>query len=166
VFYSGLDHIEVLDPRKTRLKPDDTSKHAKARLYLEAVIRKTALPQTEHGIALADSFLMDRQEHQLRPAELALSMRNPQPRLLIADVVGLGKTLEIGVILAELIRRGASSSSRPRMCWSSSSASCGPASPSPWSVWTPQASSASSRRSRRGGTRSPTSSGSSSPWTP
>jgi ERCC4-related helicase len=106
VFYSGLDHIEVLDPRKTRLVPDDTSKHAKARLYLEAVIRKTALPQTEHGIALADSFLMDRQEHQLRPAELALSMQNPQPRLLIADVVGLGKTLEIGVILAELIRRG------------------------------------------------------------
>ncbi|MGY5126078.1 SNF2-related protein [Streptomyces nigrescens] len=106
VFYSGLDQIDVLDPRKTRLVPDDTSKHAKARLYLEAVIRKTALPQTEHGIALADSFLMDRQEHQLRPAELALSMRNPQPRLLIADVVGLGKTLEIGVTLSELIRRG------------------------------------------------------------
>ncbi|TVL91037.1 DEAD/DEAH box helicase [Streptomyces sp. SAJ15] len=106
VFYSGLDRIEVLDPRKTRLVPDETSKHAKARLYLEAVIRKTALPQTEHGIALADSFLMDRQEHQLRPAELALSMRNPQPRLLIADVVGLGKTLEIGITLSELIRRG------------------------------------------------------------
>ncbi|MFF9115990.1 SNF2-related protein [Streptomyces massasporeus] len=106
VFYSGLDQIDVLDPRKTRLVPDDTSKHAKARLYLEAVIRKTALPQTEHGIALADSFLMDRQEHQLRPAELALSMHNPQPRLLIADVVGLGKTLEIGITLAELIRRG------------------------------------------------------------
>ncbi len=106
VFYSGLDQIDVLDPRKTRLVPDDTSRHAKARLYLEAVIRKTALPQTEHGIALADSFLMDRQEHQLRPAELALSMRNPQPRLLIADVVGLGKTLEIGITLAELIRRG------------------------------------------------------------
>ncbi|MEV0494209.1 DEAD/DEAH box helicase [Streptomyces atratus] len=106
VFYSGLDMIEVLDPRKTRLAPDDTSKHAKARLHLEAVIRKTALPQTEHGIALADSFLMDQQQHQLRPAELALSMRNPQPRLLIADVVGLGKTLEIGITLSELIRRG------------------------------------------------------------
>ncbi|MFE7113833.1 DEAD/DEAH box helicase [Streptomyces sp. NPDC057654] len=106
VFYEGLDQIDVLDPRRTRLVPDDTSKHAKARLYLEAVIRKTALPQTEHGLALSGSHLMDRQEHQLRPAELALSMRNPQPRLLIADVVGLGKTLEIGIVLAELIRRG------------------------------------------------------------
>ncbi|MFD8784306.1 DEAD/DEAH box helicase [Kitasatospora sp. NPDC059599] len=106
VFYQGLDQIDVLDPRKTDLVEDETSKHAKARLYLEAVIRKTALPQTEHGLALADSFLMDRQEHQLRPAERALSMRNPQPRLLIADVVGLGKTLEIGITLAELIRRG------------------------------------------------------------
>ena len=58
------------------------------------MIRKTALPQTEHGLALADGFLMDKQTHQLRPAELALSMKNPQPRVLIVDVVGLGKTQE------------------------------------------------------------------------
>ncbi|MEU9126118.1 DEAD/DEAH box helicase [Streptomyces sp. NPDC048506] len=106
VFYDKLDHIEVLDPKKTRLVADDSPNHRKARLYLEAVIRKTALPQTERGLALADNFLMDQQTHQLRPAELALSMKNPQPRVLIADVVGLGKTLEIGILLAELIRRG------------------------------------------------------------
>ncbi len=29
IFYSGLDVIEVLDPRKTELVPDETSKHAK-----------------------------------------------------------------------------------------------------------------------------------------
>src|SRR4051812_8268094 len=70
-------------------------------------MRKTFLPQTEHGLALADGVLMDQQVHQLRPAELALSLeKNPQPRILIADVVGLGKTLEIGLTLAELIRRG------------------------------------------------------------
>ncbi|WP_407111614.1 hypothetical protein ACE1N8_31860 [Streptomyces sp. DSM 116494] len=89
-----LDDIQVLDPRRTELVPDDSPNHRKARLYLEAVIRKTALPQTEHGLALADGFLMDKQTHQLRPAELALSMKNPQPRVLIADVVGLGKTQE------------------------------------------------------------------------
>ncbi|WP_411089791.1 SNF2-related protein [Streptomyces sp. 061-3] len=106
VFYDKLDYIEALDPKKTLLVPDDSPNHRKARLYLEAVIRKTALPQTEHGLALADNFLMDQQTHQLRPAELALSKENPQPRVLIADVVGLGKTLEIGILLAELIRRG------------------------------------------------------------
>lgn len=106
VFYEKLDHIEVLNPRRTRLVGDDSPNHRRARLYLEAAIRKTALPQTEHGLALADSFLMDRQTYQLRPAELALSMRNPQPRILVADVVGLGKTLKIGLLLAELIRRG------------------------------------------------------------
>lgn len=106
VFYEKLDHIEPIDPDKTRLVPDSSPNHRKARLYLEAVIRKTALPQTEHGLALVGNFLMDQQTHQLRPAELALSKENPQPRVLIADVVGLGKTLEIGILLAELIRRG------------------------------------------------------------
>ncbi|MCX5274298.1 DEAD/DEAH box helicase [Streptomyces virginiae] len=106
VFYERLDHIEPLDPDKTRLVPDSSPNHRKARLYLEAVIRKTALPQTEHGLALVGNFLMDQQTHQLRPAQLALSMENPQPRVLVADVVGLGKTLEIGILLAELIRRG------------------------------------------------------------
>ncbi|MEU1590564.1 DEAD/DEAH box helicase [Micromonospora sp. NPDC005710] len=106
VFYQRLDDIRVLDPRKTELVADDSAHHRRARLFLEAVFRKTALPQTEHGLALAEGFLMNRQVHQLRPAELALSMKNPQPRILIADVVGLGKTLEIGILLAELIRRG------------------------------------------------------------
>lgn len=106
VFYTEIDDVAVLDPKNTRLAGDDSPHHRRARLHLEAVIRKTALPQTESRLALAGEFLMDHQTHQLRPAELALSMRNPQPRLLIADVVGLGKTLEIGILLAELIRRG------------------------------------------------------------
>ena len=106
VFYDGIDRVQVLDPRHTELVADDSSNHRRARLYLEAVVRKSFLPQSEKGLALAGNFLLDAQTHQLRPAELALSMRNPQPRLLIADVVGLGKTLEIGILLAELIRRG------------------------------------------------------------
>jgi ERCC4-related helicase len=106
VFFTGLDRIELLDPRRTRLVPDDSPNFRRSRLFLEAVLRKTPLPQAERGLALADSFLLDSLPYQQRPAQLALSGRNLRPRLLIADVVGLGKTLEIGLTLAELIRRG------------------------------------------------------------
>ncbi|MCV2463857.1 DEAD/DEAH box helicase [Streptomyces sp. ICN988] len=106
VFFTGLDRIELLDPRLTRLVRDDSPNFRRSRLFLEAVLRKTPLPQAERGLALADSFLLDALPYQQRPAQLALSGRNLRPRLLIADVVGLGKTLEIGLTLAELIRRG------------------------------------------------------------
>ncbi|CBG73592.1 putative helicase SNF2 family protein [Streptomyces scabiei 87.22] len=106
VFFSGLDRIELLDPRATALVMDDSPNYRRSRLFLEAVLRRTALPQSERRLALADSFLMDPLPYQRRPAELALSGANLRPRLLIADVVGLGKTLEIGLTLAELIRRG------------------------------------------------------------
>ncbi|MQS09073.1 SNF2-related protein, partial [Streptomyces alkaliphilus] len=106
VFFTGIDRVELLRPEDTTLVPDTSSYFRRARLFLEAVLRKTPLPQTERGLALADRFLLDALPYQQRPAELALSMRNLRPRLLIADVVGLGKTLEIGLLLAELIRRG------------------------------------------------------------
>jgi ERCC4-related helicase len=106
VFFTGLDRIELLDPRHTRLVRDDSPNFRRSRLFLEAVLRKTPLPQAERGLALADSFLLDSLPYQQRPAQLALSGRNLRPRVLIADVVGLGKTLEIGLTLAELIRRG------------------------------------------------------------
>jgi ERCC4-related helicase len=106
VFFTGLDTIELIDPRRTKLVRDESSNFRRSRLFLEAVLRKTALPQSERRLALADSFLLDSLPYQRRPAELALSGRNLRPRLLIADVVGLGKTLEIGLTLAELIRRG------------------------------------------------------------
>ncbi len=106
VFFTRLDAIELIDPRDTRLIADDSPNYRRSRLFLEAVLRRTALPQSERRLALADSFLLDSLPYQLRPAELALSGANLRPRLLIADVVGLGKTLEIGLTLAELIRRG------------------------------------------------------------
>ncbi|MGC0373570.1 SNF2-related protein [Streptomyces sp. SAI-229] len=106
VFFDKLDRIELLDPKLTRLVRDDSPNFRRSRLFLEAVLRKTPLPQAERGLALADSFLLDALPYQQRPAQLALSGRNLRPRLLIADVVGLGKTLEIGLTLAELIRRG------------------------------------------------------------
>lgn len=106
VFFTALDDVQLMDPRRTRLTLDDSPTFRRSRLFLEAVLRKTPLPQSERGLALADSFLLDSLPYQHRPAQLALSGKNLRPRMLIADVVGLGKTLEIGLTLAELIRRG------------------------------------------------------------
>ncbi|WP_199547875.1 DEAD/DEAH box helicase [Streptomyces sp. N35] len=104
-FLTSLDRPQVLRPEETRLVPDASPEFRRSRLFLEAVMRKTPLPQAERRLALTEGFLLDRMDYQLRPAEKALA--NPlSPRILIGDVVGLGKTLEIGVLLGELIRRG------------------------------------------------------------
>jgi ERCC4-related helicase len=104
VFFTGVEEPKLLRPEETEPVADETAGFAKSRLFLEAVLRRTPLPQSERGLALTDRFLLDPLTYQQRPAELAL--QGIRPRVLLADVVGLGKTLEIGLILAELIRRG------------------------------------------------------------
>ncbi|MFD6949109.1 MULTISPECIES: DEAD/DEAH box helicase [unclassified Nocardiopsis] len=104
VFFTGIDTVVPLRPEETTLVHDLSSGYADSRLYLESVLRRTPLPQSERRLAMTGTFLLDEKVYQQRPAELAL--RALRPRVLIADVVGLGKTLEIGLLLAELIRRG------------------------------------------------------------
>ncbi|WP_327049552.1 DEAD/DEAH box helicase [Microbispora sp. NBC_01189] len=96
--------VQLMRPEDTVLVADHSPKFARSRLFLEAILRRTPLPQTERRLAMADGFLLNPLRYQRRPAELAL--KGLRPRILLADVVGLGKTLEIGLTLAELIRRG------------------------------------------------------------
>ena len=55
-----------------------------------------------HAAARADLVLMP---YQLEPA--IETIRNGSPRILLADAVGLGKTIQAGIITAELVRRRA-----------------------------------------------------------
>ncbi len=102
VFLTDLDVITPLQPEDTELVNDDSAGYRKSRLYLESLLRQT--PPTGSSIHLGHRAAMDLKNYQLTPAVKALSQ--PRPRLLIADAVGLGKTLEVGILLSELIRRG------------------------------------------------------------
>ena len=103
VFLTRLEpKIEVLDPAQTRLVPDNSPQFADSRLYMESLLRQ-AVPSDER-IHVGHLGAMDSVAYQLDPARQAL--RQPRQRILIADAVGLGKTLEAGVLVSELIARG------------------------------------------------------------
>ncbi|WP_045213048.1 helicase-related protein [Desulfonatronovibrio magnus] len=94
--------VQVLDPSTTSLVPDNSSHYLDSRLYLESLLRQT--PPTDVNLYIGHKAAMDMVPFQLDPALQALD--KPRQRILIADAVGLGKTLEAGILLSELIRRG------------------------------------------------------------
>lgn len=98
----GDDQITLLDPAKTSLVADDSSHFNRTFLYLEARLRQST-PNDER-IHLGHRGVMHLTPYQLDPALQAL--RQPRQRILIADAVGLGKTLEAGILASELIARG------------------------------------------------------------
>ena len=105
-FFAGIDRIVPVDPRRTRVIADTSTRHRLSRLWLEATLRKTALPASSTDLAVVGDVLTDPLAYQLTAVRQALDPANLRPRILLADTVGLGKTLEIGMILAELVRRG------------------------------------------------------------
>jgi superfamily II DNA or RNA helicase len=100
------DGIQVLDPRTAELVPDDSPRYRRTRLWLEATLRKTPVPFGDPTLTVSHQMLIDPLQYQRRAVAQALSKDNLRPRILIADAVGLGKTLEIGMTIAELTRRG------------------------------------------------------------
>ncbi|MCR8674696.1 DEAD/DEAH box helicase [Micrococcus sp. HG099] len=105
-FYERHDDIQVLDPAAAEVVGDPSPSHRTARLWLEATLRKSPLPVDETSVTVSARALADPLPYQQAAVTRALDPENLRPRLLLADAVGLGKTLEIGMILAELVRRG------------------------------------------------------------
>ncbi|MFI6225044.1 helicase-related protein [Nocardia salmonicida] len=105
-FYESLDCIEVLDPAKAKIISDGSSGYRNSRLWLEALLRKTPFPYGDQTVTVSTQMLADSLGYQRAAVAKALDPQHIRPRILLADAVGLGKTLEIGMILSELVRRG------------------------------------------------------------
>lgn len=101
MFLADLDHIEPVDPTHTTFVPDRSPRAARSHLFIESMLRSTA--PTDGNIHVGNKAAMDSLPYQLVPARQALSQ--PRQRILIADAVGLGKTLEAGILMSELIAR-------------------------------------------------------------
>lgn len=105
-FSPTLDQIEAMDPAKAKVVADTSPRYRDARLWLEATYRKTAVPLGASDITVSGQALADTLAYQRAAVSKALDPANLRPRILLADAVGLGKTIEIGMILSELVRRG------------------------------------------------------------
>ncbi|WP_299018078.1 DEAD/DEAH box helicase [uncultured Photobacterium sp.] len=101
-FLSQIETIREVDPRKTKLVRDNSNGYMKSKLFLEAQLRKMPLTDPHPHVDGMGAF--SPMNYQKQAVQRALSQL--RPRLLLADAVGLGKTIEVGMILGELMKRG------------------------------------------------------------
>ncbi len=102
VFLRKIERPEVLDPASTAIVIDRSAGYSSSLLAIESLLRQT--PPTDDNLYIGHLGAMDPVLYQRDPAIQALDQT--RQRILIADAVGLGKTMECGVLLTELIRRG------------------------------------------------------------
>ena len=101
-FLTDLEHdVKVLAPETTHLVDDLSDGYTATQLYIDTVLRTT--PPSDNKIHIGNLAAMDLLPFQLDPALQALNQT--RPRILIADSVGLGKTIAAGILVSELIRR-------------------------------------------------------------
>ena len=94
--------IKILEPDNTVLVADYENGYQKTKLFIETVLRNASF--TSKKIEVSHKTAISGAAFQYTPTIKALNL--PRPRILIADAVGLGKTVEAGIFMAELIKRG------------------------------------------------------------
>ncbi|MCA2960619.1 MAG: DEAD/DEAH box helicase [Silvanigrellales bacterium] len=103
VFLSHLEpDLEILDPADIEPQLDTSPSARRTKLFWEAHLRRL-LPRNG-ALYLGQHGAVEPKDYQFEPAAKAL--HSLRPRILIGDAVGLGKTIECGILLSELIRRG------------------------------------------------------------
>jgi len=101
-FDLSLENFEVITPETTQLVADNSNGYRKTKLFVETILRNSSF--FSDGIEIANKAAIRPSNYQFVPTIKALQL--PKPRILIADAVGLGKTIQVGIFLAEMIRRG------------------------------------------------------------
>ena len=96
------DTLEIIDPAETELRQDTSPSFRQSRLYMESLLRTRA--PTDENLHVGHRAALDPIPYQWTPALQALEQ--PRQRILIADATGLGKTMEAGILMSELIERG------------------------------------------------------------
>ncbi|MCY4001556.1 MAG: DEAD/DEAH box helicase [Bacteroidetes bacterium] len=102
LFVRNQENIQELEPTETTFVIDESHNYVATRLHIECLLRDT--PPPDNKLYLGHHAAMDELPYQREPAVMAIE--RPRPRIMIADGTGLGKTLEAGILIAELIRRG------------------------------------------------------------
>lgn len=101
-FISEIEIPKARHPDAVTLIEDTSPGYRDTKLFLAAAFRAT--PITTSQAMVLGKAAIDDLEFQHAPVQMALQQE--RVRLLIADDVGLGKTLEAGLIASELILRG------------------------------------------------------------
>ncbi|MGW4018292.1 competence protein CoiA family protein [Rhodococcus ruber] len=106
VFSSAVDKVVEVDPTAVPVVGAHLNHFRRAQFWLEARRCMTPVAIATPGWSTAHHDLADPLDYPLKAVGGALDSDKPRPRILLVDVVGLGKTIEIGMISSELVRRG------------------------------------------------------------
>ena len=105
IFLDTLDQIKIVDPLQISFQVDDSSNYRRTKLFIDLWIKKST--PTTSDLVIGHRGVFNNEPYQREPAAKALDQtKHLRPRILMADAVGLGKTIQVGILLSELIRRG------------------------------------------------------------
>ena len=103
-FLDAIDAIKVIDPLDVKFVPDKSPQFRDTKLQIDLWMRK-AVP-TGKELTIGHNAAINPEEFQHVAACKALDeTKHLRARILMADAVGLGKTIQVGILLADLIKR-------------------------------------------------------------